>query len=207
MTTFRFVGDIHAEWYRYLEVIKGSENSIQVGDFGLGFGQNPVEYAGIDPTKHRFIRGNHDAPALCEEAPNWIPDGHFDAEHSMFFVGGAVSIDIHLRTEGITWWKDEELSIERLYAMHDAFVEAKPRIMVTHECPEFVPPLMKRNYHKDTSRTRQAFQSMWEMHKPEIWIYGHWHGSFDRNIMGTRFICLNILEHIDVDIPQVSVTS
>jgi hypothetical protein len=39
---------------------------------------------------------------------------------------------------------------------------------------------------------------MWNFYKPETWIFGHWHLSFDKVISGTRFICLNELDAIDL---------
>jgi predicted phosphodiesterase len=74
--------------------------------------------------------------------------------------------------------------------------------MVTHDCPETVADHLfgltgKLNI---PSRTRQAFDSMWEAHKPEIWIFGHWHQSRDQNIMGTRFVCLAELEAKEIEI-------
>ena len=50
------------------------------------------------------------------------------------------------------------------------------------------------------SRTRQALQAMWSAHSPELWIFGHWHKSFDHVLRGTRFICLAELEYIDIDL-------
>ena len=52
----------------------------------------------------------------------------------------------------------------------------------------------------DSSRTRQALDAMFDIHKPDLWLFGHWHDSQDRNVMGTRFICLNELEYKDIEI-------
>jgi hypothetical protein len=50
------------------------------------------------------------------------------------------------------------------------------------------------------SQTRQAFQSMFKLRQPGLWIFGHWHASFDRVLDGTRFICLAELEYRDIEI-------
>jgi Icc-related predicted phosphoesterase len=85
--------------------------------------------------------------------------------------------------------------------MHDKYMMTKPKIMITHECPEAVAAILSNEMKfADGSRTRQAFNSMWENWKPKLWIFGHWHQSFDKVILDTRFICLNELEFVDVDV-------
>ena len=202
---FRIIGDVHGHFGQYLATIDGCERSIQVGDFGIfPHTHNPVEL--YDTHNHKFIRGNHDHPDGCKQEPNYIPDGTFWEKESVFFVGGAVSIDKEYRTPGVSWWPDEELSIEELYNIYDKYVMAKPRVMITHECPEFVADQVmasvNRTKYEIPSRTRQCFQSMFESskHKPEIWFFGHWHVNFDRVILGTRFICLAELNYIDLEL-------
>ena len=147
---------------------------------------------------HRFIRGNHDNPAECQVSRKWIADGH--VENDTMFIGGAVSIDRVWRQEGYNWWPDEELSITPLNILVDRYLDIRPRIMVTHDCPEEVAAELARltGYAKldpqFASRSRQAFQSMWSAHSPELWIFGHWHHSFHQILRGTRFICLAELE-------------
>jgi len=199
---YRFIGDIHGDFHAYIKLLDGCENSVQVGDFGIGFGiPNPVDM--YDVTKHGFIRGNHDNPSACKNEPNYIEDGTI--ENGIMFVGGAASIDRAYRTEGLNWWADEELSYEDLYTMHDIYDVSKPRVMITHDCPEYISNelciktgLTKYN---ETSRTRTAFESMHKSdHQLDIWIFGHWHEPFDEVINGTRFICLDINQYIDLDI-------
>ena len=196
----RFIGDVHGKMDRYFDIILGAPNSIQVGDYGIGFAPNLIQ--GPLAKQHRFIRGNHDHPALCVEQDGYIHDGTIEGD--MMFIGGALSIDRAHRVEHVNWWKDEELSYSELLKMFDQYLKNKPRIMITHECPEAVADAICKDRsltkYDDKSRTRQAFQNMWENHKPEIWIFGHWHESFDREILGTRFICLDELQYIDLEI-------
>jgi hypothetical protein len=133
----RFIGDVHACFKEYVTIAEASPTgSIQVGDFGVGFGQVP----NMNP-KHRFIRGNHDNPEDCKLLPNWIADGTL--EDDIFYCGGARSIDQSFRCEGVDWWRDEELSIGEYYEMYDQFVLKghKPKIIVTHDLPS------KLTYH------------------------------------------------------------
>lgn len=207
-----FIGDVHGKYGPYKRIIKNCSNSIQVGDMGVGFlrktgymagesFENPPHYR-MQPGGHRFIRGNHDNPSTCRRHSQWIPDGTIEGD--VMFVGGAVSVDKAWRTEGYDWWADEELSTPELYAIVDKYIEARPRVMVTHDCPEDFATTMcamsGRQKLDFPSRSRQAFQSMWSAHSPELWIFGHWHFSFDQVANGTRFVCLAELEAREFDV-------
>ena len=216
----RFTGDVHGLYERYRKIIRDVPRSIQVGDMGVGFRRlggarhgaperNPPHYAMVRGD-HRFIRGNHDNPEACRKHSQWIPDGHF--EDGMMFVGGAVSADRALRAEGYDWWPDEELSPAELKPLVNFYVMNRPRVMVTHDCPEEVAgiilsrfPVLGPAKRETLSRTRLALQEMWAAHPPELWIFGHYHVSFDHVLhsgreTGTRFICLAELEYRDLDV-------
>lgn len=208
----RFIGDIHGKWLEYLNVIHDPKNpcseSVQIGDFGLGFQQRQehVDYVFGEMNKenhnHRFIRGNHDSPAECKANQNWIPDGL--TENGMMFVGGAHSIDQAHRVPGVSWWEDEELSYQELGEMIAKYEEYKPDVMVTHDAPDVIArhlfPYYRKNDPMCNSRTRNAFETMFTIHKPKLWIFGHWHESINTNILGTDFVCLAELEFMDVEL-------
>lgn len=204
-----FIGDVHGKYDRYKSIIKEHPNTIQVGDMGVGFFKRNYEgelipyanppYDRMVESNARFIRGNHDNPSVCKRHTQWIRDGHL--EGSTMFIGGGLSIDRDYRVLNETYWEDEELNYGELNRLVDKYLEVKPRVMVTHDCPETVAQhlfnMMKLN---DPSRTRQAFESMWEQHKPELWIFGHWHDYRNTEVMGTRFICLAELQTLEIDI-------
>ena len=208
----RLIGDVHGKFDRYKKIIKDCPASIQVGDMGVGFRKtqgprtgeiysNPPHYAMVRGD-HRFIRGNHDNPGVCRRHTQCIKDGTVDGD--MMLIGGAFSIDRQWRTEGYDWWSDEELSISELNTLVDIYATTRPRIMVTHDCPEVIAPLMAAvgNFRyveaANPSRTRQALQGMLDIHRPEVWIHGHWHVSSDKVIDGTRFVCLAELEYKEI---------
>lgn len=206
---YRFIGDVHGKFRQYEKIISDAKSppSIQVGDLGIGFKRliGEVVHYSSNPSfdkmtlyNARFIRGNHDNPEVCQRHACYIPDGTIIK--NMMFIGGAFSIDRSLRTEGLDWWADEELSIEKLNRLVDVYEKEKPEVMVTHECPESVSNLLVSKKWDISSRTRQAFESMFYKHKPKLWIFGHWHVSFDYIMEGTRFICLDELEYKDIDI-------
>ena len=201
-----FIGDLHGKWDRYMDILENIDNSVQVGDFGIGFA-NEIPLHVVEEKmrngNHRFIRGNHDDPDLCKDHPHWIADGRYNYGNEIFHIGGAYSIDRHRRIENLDWWEDEELSIYELGKCFDVYAETKPRIVVSHECPESVAWESFPWYTDGVqTRTRHALQNMFEFHQPEIWIFGHWHSSLDYMKNGTRFICLNELETVDIDIPS-----
>lgn len=217
MSKMRFIGDVHGKFGPYKTILKNSPYpTIQVGDMGVGFKrwphgefeQNPPFDLMVEKEAY-FIRGNHDNPGACSKHRQFIKDGTI--QDNMMFVGGAVSIDKAYRIEGYSWWENEELSTHELNTLVDVFVSYKPEIMITHECPESVAEQVL-GVLKDlrtgspmkldprfASITRQAFQSMFELHQPKLWIFGHWHVPFDKKINGTRFVCLPELAYMDVD--------
>lgn len=212
MGNIRFIVDVHGKFSRYKTVIKDCPKSIQVGDMGVGFRSWPHGELSANPPfdamsagDHRFIRGNHDNPGACAKQRYWIADGA--VEDGMMLIGGAVSIDKALRIEDYSWWPDEELSIGELNALVDKYIEVKPRIMVTHECPEEISRVILARYGLPgielgdfPSRTRQAFQAMLSAHSPKEWIFGHYHVDLDIGAYGTHFICLAELSYRDLDI-------
>lgn len=213
----RFIGDVHGLKYELSLVLdnlpQSITNVIQVGDMGVGFGQGDFWHESLDDmlerVNGRFIRGNHDNPAMCKTMKSWIQDGVI--ENDVMFVGGAWSIDRQWRTKDYDWWEDEELSYEGLYLLIQTYNYVQPRVMVTHDCPLPVSEELFIKRGKSFSgtqyrtRTGTAFQEMFETHKPALWIFGHWHYDVDEVIDGTRFICLNELSYADIDMNTLEV--
>jgi len=197
--------------------VKGLGCSIQVGDMGI-FTDNC--FAGLPVmAQHRFIRGNHDNPELCRAHPNYLGDYGYLSAQDIFFLSGGWSIDVDFRTPGIDWWRDEELTTQELQSAIDLYEQSKPRIVVSHECPTAVKAATlravahqnrnswgdKATYH---SRTELALQAMFELHQPEVWIYGHYHVRCEIVEQGTRFNCLNEfisgpIKECIMDIPDI----
>lgn len=208
MTQTRIIGDIHGKLYEYEMLLTNQTRSIQVGDFGIGFaGQywhDKVNDLHRD-TQHRFIRGNHDDPGKCPEMVGWIPD--MTVEGDVMFIGGAWSIDWGSRVDGVNWWSQtEELSPRELYQAIEIYEQAKPCIMITHDCPHeaatelFFKTGLAPSGRQIQTRTAAAFQTMFEIHQPELWIFGHWHFTVNTEMNGTKFQCLGELDFMDVDL-------
>jgi len=90
--------------------------------------------------------------------------------------------------------------------------QIKPDYVITHDGPQWATRnVMARDLkHPDRqfniipTRTGQLLDQMFEYHKPKIWIFGHYHVGMDKEINGTRFICLPELGEITLDIPSIS---
>jgi len=206
MTRIRFIGDVHGAYGAYLDCIGDAERSVQVGDFGMGFLHHcDIEHmhTKVNPEQHKFIRGNHDDPAMCKAFPHYIPDCSYDDELSMFFMGGAWSIDRWARTEGINWWPDEELNYAQLSEAIDIFERVKPAYVVTHDCPFSVAQTLFKDvaaYPVRPTDTSRALDLMLKAHQPKMWLFGHWHHHCREVIEGCEFVCLDINQAIDIEV-------
>jgi len=195
-----YIGDVHAQWESYLDWIEIFEDrsSIQVGDFGMGFNDDiPDKWA----TPHKFIRGNHDNPAVCTPHPNYLGEYGVMSEDGIFFVGGAHSIDLERRKleewfglAPTQWWEDEEIAELKFEKILELYEFTKPKIVVSHDCPSEIRDLIidGRAYRNRTSDG--LLSAMFRAHQPELWVFGHYHKSFDFIINKTRFKGLATLE-------------
>ena len=205
------MGDVHGKFpmLKNLSDKYKDEIVIQVGDLGVGF-------PGDRELKLRentwWFRGNHDSPKVARAHPQYLGDyGYKEIEGEIvFWVAGAWSIDRVYRTEGVSWWADEELSIAELNKALDLYTEVKPTIMLTHDGPtqatqkilnKFnISKYMSDGYREESvtpTRTGQALSAMFEAHQPKLWVFGHWHDSWTTEIGKTTFRCVAELEAFD----------
>lgn len=211
MTVTRIIGDIHGKWYDYQTVTETVENSIQVGDFGIGFSgdywHDCVNDFHSENRGHRFIRGNHDSPQKCKnDMLGYIDDG--TVENDVMYVGGAWSIDRQWRVEGQDWWRDEELSYEEFDRTISLYDVVRPSVMITHDCPSsvsyelFIKTGKALSGKQFETRTAQALQAMFEIHQPKFWFFGHWHRTKQMTVNGTHFHCLGECDFVDFDLDK-----
>lgn len=192
-----FIGDIHAQWGRYNKIIRSlSGPSLQVGDFGIGFEHEADEMYDIDLMRrghHYFGRGNHDNLEMCKNTPMYMPDGSI-TEDGVFWVGGAMSADKQHRIEGKDWWRNEELSMGDIYDIMNKYDVSGTDILAAHCAPDMLTSHFPKDAinRVDTSRTRQALDSLIEIRKPKVFVCGHEHFSFDHVIDGIRFVIIPI---------------
>lgn len=196
-----FVGDIHANFSWYNEFMKNHKDSIQLGDFGIGFER--YSDASLDQdlminNNHQFLRGNHDDPNRLKDYKNYILDGSFDNTNSVFCIGGANSIDSYSRNEGIDWWKEEGLRKETFERIMDTISDEKPEIIASHDMPLDVYTMI---HHPDIiikTETNQMLSRIFNYYQPKIWVFGHHHQNIQSICKNTRFICVKNLDFIEI---------
>jgi hypothetical protein len=128
----------------------------------------------------------------------WIKDGL--VENDVMYIGGAWSIDHARRTAGVTWWADEECSIEQFNQIIDTYAVACPRVVITHDCPAEAAVYMFQkpgllwggaSAKLQKTRTASALQAMYEIHQPDFWFFGHWHTNMSFIHKGCSCFCLD----------------
>ncbi len=207
MSKLRVIGDVHGHFDSYLKIVtdQSVNYSLQIGD--LGFEYSPLDV--LDPEKHRFIVGNHDnhdnlPPHALDRFGVWdVPS--IDA--FIFYVSGAYSIDKFNRTPWVDWWPNEELDFSEQHRALHWYQQIKPKTMITHDAPTEVKKYVSNpdvlEYYKHNrdfvSNTQELLQSMLDIHRPDIWVFGHYHMDWHKEIKGCKFICLNELQYIDCE--------
>ena len=190
------IGDVHGKYERYHRIIRQEDNypyTLQLGDFGFKYDT----LKNVDSTKHLILPGNHDNYHMCYRYPHFLGDYGYTSLNKVefFYYRGAYSIDRQYRTVGIDWWEDEQVSIDQFMKARELYRETKPRIVITHDCPENIAHKMlspgDRVYQNTTG---WALQELLNNHEPELWVFGHWHRSRTIHYGKTTFMCLDELE-------------
>ena len=197
----RLIGDVHGHYPEYLKILQTVDHSIQLGDFGFDY----TVLDGVDHEKHRILAGNHDNYDAIGNHPHFLGDFgvHTVGEFSCFFIRGGNSIDKQYRTTRISWWEEEELSYVQMNKCAEAYKEACPDIVISHECPsEITPFAVNNNWGIRPSQTSRMLNGLLTIHQPQRWFFAHLHNSF-RSVIGhiapkTVFHCLDELEHFDI---------
>lgn len=193
----RIIGDIHQTYEQSYLPLLDCDYSIQLGD--LGFNYKPLNH--LEGSTHYFLKGNHDNYNIFDDTLQDLGDyGLLGEFGSIFFVRGAWSIDKKYRTPNLDWFENEELNLYQLDEAFKNYCDIKPKIMLSHEAPYSILPFMNLslrfaqsfgyNSNAIVSRTNQALDEMLRFHKPEMWLFGHYHTDFNRVIDDTHFMCL-----------------
>lgn len=201
----RLIGDIHGYYNKYIDIVRGAEYSIQLGD--LGFNYNFIE-PNIDTSRHKMFGGNHDNYDTIDEYSGYLGRfgiGELNGTRFMW-CGGAGSIDKKYRTLKKDWWPQEEMGLKESQDFLSLYKEHKPSLMLSHTAPRVVvdqisnPEILQEfglasNWSDNTSHVLQA---AWEIHQPDRYFFGHFHQSWKQKIGPTEFQCLNINEYVDI---------
>jgi predicted phosphodiesterase len=194
------ISDVHGNYDRYYKIIRQKDRypyTIQLGDFGFKYDT----LKNVDFNCHKIVAGNHDNYDKIIEIPHYLGDFGFSTLNGIdfFYYRGAYSIDRQYRTIGIDWWAEEQVSIDQFMKARELYREKKPKIVITHDCPENVAHLMlKPGDRVYQNTTGWALQELFNIHQPNLWIFGHWHQSKNFNYCNTNFVCLAELETYNI---------
>ena len=191
------IGDVHGKYPEYHRLISNTDYSVQVGDFGFDWST----LNNVDSDRHKILGGNHDNYTIAPSFPHYLGDYGLAnlGGVTFFFVRGERSIDAQYRIEGRSWWREEELDMSTAYNALAAYEAAQPDIVISHGCPGDVFPFFCTNPGKiQLSRTAQLLDSMLEIHRPKMWLFGHHHNSETFTDRGCKFQCLNELETVNI---------
>lgn len=191
-----YAGDLHGD----LDAIKHVDACaskidatavVQVGDFGCLWLPGVDEYFQSRSSKIPWYTcgGNHEnydnwhkAPSygtnMSKLLPNvyWVHRGmcQIIEGKNHLFLGGAHSIDKHLRVEGKTWWKQEMPTYQELVTFSGALDSQKPDVVVTHDGPQDIVAQMGFDWGSNLSRDLQSILDNSD-HSPANWYFGHYH--------------------------------
>jgi len=197
------IGDVHGHHQRYIDIASEAEYSIALGD--IGFSYTLIEQS-LDPDFHKIVAGNHDNYDIITSLPHYLGDFGIHLVPGIdpiFFIRGAWSIDQSMRSEGVSWWREEELSYGQCRKALERYEELKPKIVVSHECPlSVVEQMCKRKVLWSNgviqTRTGQLLEQMIDAHSPECWMFGHYHNDLGFLHKETKFRCLDELSYHDI---------
>lgn len=199
----RIIGDVHGKFDAYKRLLNDCDYSIQLGDFGFEHAWRNLSRHKIDSTRHKIIPGNHDEYPKIDRRytfgtdygrnNTWIDGFNF------FWIRGAYSVDKHMRTENINWWKEEEISYKEFELAVDLFSKDRPDIVFAHDIPSSIYNNLFYGVSQ-VNRTSNYLNLMYFNHRPKLWFFGHHHKSLMKKIDGTNFICINELDFVDYHI-------
>ena len=215
-----FLGDHHGVWWELLWELENKKIRdcyvVSVGDCGMGFVDKKTELSRIQTLNEDFksrninflgIRGNHDDPSYFT-GDDRIQLSNFELieDYSVYehnskliqFIGGAISIDRKGRHEGKSYWSGEGLNFYKDKLQ-------KVDILVTHTAPSWCFPQQFNemvygwaaeddSLLRELTKERAVMDEIFEVCKPTLHLYGHFHSSWTEEINGCKHKLLNINE-------------
>lgn len=192
-----FIGDLHCDSALHRQYMAAHPRTLQLGDLGFNY-----EYLySFDYKSHKFVGGNHDNYDVISKIPHYTGDFSL-LWNKIVTIRGGFSIDKQWRIEGKDWWRQEELEYAQMLACTEFVGRLKPVIIASHDCPSCIgKALHPKCEPMEPSRTATFLNSIWEMHQPKIWIFGHHHVSRVLRCGETIFHALGAEEvhRIDLD--------
>lgn len=188
------------KWTKDTKPNKDKDFLFILGDFGYiwdnkrtSFEKDNLEFISCLPFTTLFIDGNHEnherlnsmrvvnfsggkAHKVYDSIYHLMRGQVYEiAGKRIFTFGGASSIDKHLRTEGISWWKEEEFNYCEANTAYENLnnVGWEVDYVLTHSAPFSIrDKLFEGNKPSSTERMLEA---MLRNIKFKRWYFGHYH--------------------------------
>lgn len=200
-------GDTHGDISRFAEPYIPNESTlthsdclIVCGDFGFIFTDSDNEKKNLDilekkPYTILWLDGNHENFNALSKYPIEIFNGGkvhrirknifhlmrgqiFTIENKTFFtMGGAYSIDRYMRTENVSYWKEELPDNDDYNEAARNFSNCGKKVdyILSHTAPREI--IRKMGYFPDSHDMELTGFLEWIMYEAEFkqWYFGHWH--------------------------------
>jgi hypothetical protein len=173
---------------------------LHLGDFGIWPGLDGTLYLNAvigacwaHDLRVLFVDGNHEDFTQLEDyrirggqMVSWLPRGYRWEWHGREWLalGGGVSLDKAIRTEGKDWWPQEEITDDQ---ERDVITAGPADVMVTHDCPSGVahafPPPPSFWDLRDLARNdahRERLRRVVDVVQPSHLMHGHLHIGYQR---------------------------
>ena len=188
------------KWTEITNLNKDKDFLFILGDFGYiwdnkrtSFEKDNLDFISCLPFTTLFIDGNHEnherlnsmrvvnfsggkAHKVYDSIYHLMRGQVYEiAGKRIFTFGGANSIDKHLRTEGISWWKEEEFNYCEANTAYENLNKIGWEVdyVLTHSAPFSIrDKLFESNKPSSTERMLEA---MLRNIKFKRWYFGHYH--------------------------------
>lgn len=211
-------GDLHGDIMRLfnfnLPDATKDDLVIVLGDFGCIWNKETtvLNFSIIEdlPFSVAFVDGNHENFRLIrelEEVVEWnggragkLPSGVIHLLRGEVYnindkrigvCGGANSIDLWHRKEGVSWWREEEIQDSDINNLIDNLGDNKHLdLMLTHDCPASLTKqiaVFSGINGAEISNSQKQLEKINQKVEIDKWYFGHWHINLP---LDDKFHCL-----------------
>lgn len=213
------IGDVHGDWGALSATLQAglaarpdASRVVQVGDMGFGFPGLHPSTASL-PLSCAWIDGNHENFDMLQKrhlpsfglhpASPLHPDGwqaflaqwHYlprgTVQGGVLYIGGARSIDRHLRVPGRDWWAQEELTYGEQTAILDAVAGTPVHTVISHDAPAGFDLSAALGRPAMLDNHRWFLEEIRMVARPRAWYFGHYHVKASGTTDGCTWRCLD----------------
>lgn len=206
------------DWAEATKLNKDKDYLIILGDFGFvwenkrdNYEKEKLDFISCLPFTTLFIDGNHEnhsrlnamrvvnfmggkAHKVYDSIYHLMRGQVYEiAGKRIFTFGGASSIDKHLRTDGVSWWKEEEFNYREANTAYDNLNKINWEVdyVLTHSAPLSIrDKLFEGNNLYKPSATERLLEAILRNIKFKRWYFGHYH--IDKNMNNFKAMYENI---------------